>query len=224
MPLTTLREFTMLRLMNQLTDKPDWHKKVWKQNPNATIFTANNHFKQVFDDEIADKWKKEALDTPDIDITQEMVAWCIDELRYKAKSFEKNGMITVYNGDVVKSDMAIPEDLRNALNQAVGSLEDVHPSRRDWHPKSGEKVLDLVHPSLFPLVYGLSHILPHDKLSLYDCIRRTGEGDTLELCEDEDYGPPQENNGWGWENTKAMFSRKFQWLPCDVDISGDVPK
>lgn len=27
LPLTTLREFTMLHLMNQLTDKPNWHKK-----------------------------------------------------------------------------------------------------------------------------------------------------------------------------------------------------
>ena len=222
MPLTTLREFTMLGLMNELTDKPDWHKKVWERNLSVTIFSANNHFKQVFDDEIVDKWRKEALETPDIDITQEMVAWCIDELRYKARIFEKNGMITVYNGDVVKSDMAIPEDLRNALNQAVRSLEDVHPSQCDWHPNSGGKVLDLVHPSLFPLVYGLTYILPHDKISLYDCIRRSGEGTTLELCEDEDYCP--KDGSWGWEDTNAMFSRKFQWLPCDVDISGDVPK
>ena len=28
LPLTTLRELTMMRLMNQLTDKPNWHKKV----------------------------------------------------------------------------------------------------------------------------------------------------------------------------------------------------
>ena len=32
MPLTTLREFTMLRLMNELTDKPDWHKKVHRSH------------------------------------------------------------------------------------------------------------------------------------------------------------------------------------------------
>ena len=40
MPLTTLREFTMLGLMNELTDKPDWHQKVWVRNLNVTIFTG----------------------------------------------------------------------------------------------------------------------------------------------------------------------------------------
>ena len=28
LPLTTLREFTMLHIMNAVTDKPDWHTKV----------------------------------------------------------------------------------------------------------------------------------------------------------------------------------------------------
>ena len=28
LPLTTLREFTMLQIMNAVTDKPDWHVKV----------------------------------------------------------------------------------------------------------------------------------------------------------------------------------------------------
>ena len=216
MPLTTLREFTMLRLMNELTDKPDWHKKVHRSHKlNFGHGTANTHCYQVFDDGIADKWRKETLRTPDIDITQEMVDWCIEELRYKARIFEKNGMVTVYNGDVVKSDLAVPEDLRNALIKAVESLEDVHPSRRDWHPGSSGKVLDLVHPSLFPLVYGLTRILPHGKISLDDCIKRSGEGVALEFCVDEDYKPR-----WG----RSPFSRKFQWLPCDVDISGDAPR
>ena len=29
LPLTTLREFTMLHIMNHLTDKPHWESKVW---------------------------------------------------------------------------------------------------------------------------------------------------------------------------------------------------
>lgn len=28
LPLTTLREFTMLQIMNAVTDKPDWHVKI----------------------------------------------------------------------------------------------------------------------------------------------------------------------------------------------------
>lgn len=157
-----------------------------------------------------------------------MIDWCIEELQYKARIFEKTGMVNVYNGDVIKSDLAVPEDLRNSLNQEVAILEDVHPSHRDWHPGSDGKVLDLVHPSLFPLVYGLTHILPQGKASLNDCINRSCEGVMLELCEDEDYRPPQKYvhspPSWVWKKTRPAFSRKFQWLPCDIDVSGDVPR
>jgi hypothetical protein len=41
-----VREVAMMTIMDKLTDKPDWHKK-------------------VFDDEIIAKWCKEALEYPD---------------------------------------------------------------------------------------------------------------------------------------------------------------
>ncbi|RDB26315.1 hypothetical protein Hypma_006638 [Hypsizygus marmoreus] len=125
LPLVTLREITMLHLMNKLTDKPDWNKK-------------------VFDDVIASKWKSEALATEALDITQSMVDWCIDEVRYKAKLFEETGAVSVYNGDVVKSDTVIPSSLKEALRKAVAPLEQVPARQQDWHPGSDEKVLDLV--------------------------------------------------------------------------------
>jgi hypothetical protein len=44
--LLPVREVAMMLIMDQLTDKPDWHKK-------------------VFDDDIVAKWRKEALEYPD---------------------------------------------------------------------------------------------------------------------------------------------------------------
>lgn len=41
-----IRELAMMDIMEKLTDKPDWHKK-------------------ILDDEIAAKWRQEALDIPD---------------------------------------------------------------------------------------------------------------------------------------------------------------
>ena len=119
--------------MSSLINLTGIKKYIGATNLNFGHATANTHCYQVFDDGIADKWRKEALRTPDIDITQEMVDWCIEELRYKARIFEKNGMVTVYNGDVVKSDLAVPEDLRNALIKAVESLEDVLLGMTDQH-------------------------------------------------------------------------------------------
>ncbi|KAF8638672.1 hypothetical protein AX17_002033 [Amanita inopinata Kibby_2008] len=188
----------MLQFMNVLTDKPDWHKK-------------------VFNEEIANKWKNEILETEDIDITQAMVDWCIEELRYKAKIFENTGTVTVYDANVVKSDIAVPQEIKEALKNAVHPLENVPPARKDWHPGSDEKVLDLVHPSLFPLIYGRSRILPNDTMKLDDCIQRCGEGITLPAITVKD-GMRSYNLG---QERKKMFSKKFQWLPCDVNVAGD---
>ena len=46
-----VRELAMMDVMEKLTDKPDWHKK-------------------VFDDEIVDKWRREALAVPDQEFYQ----------------------------------------------------------------------------------------------------------------------------------------------------------
>lgn len=79
-------------------------------------------------------------------------------------------------------------------------------------------VLDLVHPSLVPLVYGKSRILPvgSDITTLDNCIQRCGEGEHL----------PELKETWPTADYDAedSYSGKFQWLPCEVDISGKSPK
>ncbi len=181
----------------------------------------------MFDDEIANKWKQEALATDGIDITEEMVDWCIEELRVKAGIFEKSGMVTAYDADVVKSDSAVSEELRNALIKSVKPLEDVPPHQKDWHPGSDGKVLDLVHPSLFPLVYGVSRILTDSITSLEDCIERCGEGVVCNVFRDEESSNSTSESvsiysiDDEYDTLVAGYSDHFQWLPCNVDISGD---
>lgn len=53
----------------------------------------------MFNDEIADKWKIEALDNEGQDFTQKMVDWVIEELRYKARIFKYMKAVSVLNGD-----------------------------------------------------------------------------------------------------------------------------
>ena len=54
--LLSVRERTMMELMNRLSDKMTWNVK-------------------VFDDKINAKWKTEALNTPDVDLSEKMVDW-----------------------------------------------------------------------------------------------------------------------------------------------------
>jgi hypothetical protein len=162
---------------------------------------------------------------PSRDISRPMMDWVMDELRYKATLYEDIGAVVVYTGHVVKSDTIIPESLKLELQAAVSQLEDVPDRHKDWHPGSNGKILNLVHPSLFPLVYGRTRVLETRKTSLEDCIARCGEGRITQL-------PPVEETAGNYfkdpshaQNTvENPYSRFFQWLPCTIDISGERSK
>jgi Protein of unknown function (DUF4246) len=159
-------------------------------------------------------------------MTYSMADYCVDELRHRATLFKQssNGAIVVYNGDVVKSDTAVSPETKKALQKAVEPLENVPESQRDWHPGSDGKVLDLVHPSLFPVVFGKTKALPVGErvVPLLGAANRTGEGDVLSVPEDP--GAEKFGGGWGAAVVMNPYSTKFQWLPCEVDVSGDKPR
>ncbi|KAI9832635.1 MAG: hypothetical protein M1819_004220 [Sarea resinae] len=200
LPLTTLRELSMLQLMNSITDKPDWDRK-------------------VFDEEITSKWKTEALALEDYDFTQAMVDWVVEELKYKAEIFRATGAVPVYNGDVVKSDSAVSESIKIMLKAAAAKLENIPEPYKDYHPGSDGKVLDLVHPSLCPLVYGRSRILPNSLVDLDNCIELSGTGSIISVPRDEDAEATTKSDLYNTRGSSAApYSKKFQWLPCDVQI------
>lgn len=78
---------------------------------------------------------------------------------------------------VIKSDTAVYPDLKAALEAAAAPLEDIPNRFKDWHPGSDGRVLDLVHPSLFPLLYGRSRILSSGVVGLQDCVNYIGKGE-----------------------------------------------
>ncbi|EMT70729.1 hypothetical protein FOC4_g10009197 [Fusarium odoratissimum] len=198
----TIREVCMIKVIEDLTNKPEWWIK-------------------VNDDEITAKWKKEAMEMPwgeyrvYGDFTQAMADACIKELRKKADIYQKTGLIPVmdYASAAIKSDNLVPKDLRDALVAAVSPLENVPEERKDWHPGSDGKVLDIVHPSLWPLVYGRSLILPDKRIDLEEALSHCGKGVVVPVDNSDDTMWPS-----------SAFSKRFQWLPCDVDLTGVNPR
>jgi Protein of unknown function (DUF4246) len=186
--LTTIRELLMLQFMNEVTDKPNWNVK-------------------VKDDSLTEKWKGEAMQQANF--TERMATYCIEELRWRADKFEKTGFVFVYDGDVVKSDAAVSTELKHRLQVAVEKLENIPTEDKDYHPNSNEQVWDLVHPSLFPLVYGTSRILRDQVIGLDDCMSRCGTGEIV----------PVPSKPRRQEGSRPLYSTKFQWLPCDVKLS-----
>ncbi|KAF8656144.1 hypothetical protein AX16_002746 [Volvariella volvacea WC 439] len=181
-----LREITMLKIMDAITDKPDWDKK-------------------IFDNKIVEKWKQElGTETELSDVTPSMFEWCLNELKHRSRRFSETGHISVLNGGVIKSDTAVDPELKARLRDAVRALEDIPERRKDWHPGSDRKVLDLVHPSLFPLVYGRTRVLGDSLTTLEDCITQCGEAKVVPI-------PPKELD--------KSYSKRFQWLPCEVKLA-----
>ncbi|KAL4866602.1 hypothetical protein BDV12DRAFT_172555 [Aspergillus spectabilis] len=193
------REIIMMRVMNAITDKPGWEKK-------------------VFDEHIVTKWRAEIARTGE-DVSERMLDWIIKELRWKAGLLENIGYIQVFDDGVVKSDTAISKELQAELKRAVAPLENIPEEKRDYHPGSDRKVVDLVHPSLFPLIYGRTRVLPDRVLGLDDSLQSIGEGDVLSIPE-ADINPPVKTTGFNrWTLHPNSFSTTFQWLPCDVNYT-----
>ncbi len=141
---------------------------------------------------------------------------CVLELRDKAKRFRETGMVAVVDTEatVVKSDNAIPAELEDALRAAVLSLEDVPEKQKNWHPGSDEKVLDLVHPSLFPLIYETTRVLPEGRVDLADCMEHCGGGEVIQLTA----GKLERvtNSDFLVHALPHFWSKHFQWLPCET--------
>ncbi|KAJ5203771.1 uncharacterized protein N7498_004650 [Penicillium cinerascens] len=197
--LYTLREILMMRVMNTITDKPHWDQK-------------------VFDEKVTDKWRQEISESGQ-DVTKAMMDWIIKELQWKAESLKKDGIVGVFDNGVVKSDNAIPKDLKQQLKEAVAPFEEVPDDQKDYHPGSDNKVLDLVHQSLFPVVYGRTHILRDKLIGLDDCLNSVGQGEVLQVRPKREASP----RSWRGYPSHEAISRRFQWLPCDVRFSESEP-
>lgn len=141
----------------------------------------------------------------------------MEEMNRKANLYEKTGLIPVfdYSAAVVKSDSLMTTDLVQQLKDAAALFENVADEDKDWHPGSKDQVLDLVHPSLWPLIYGRSRILLNKTITVDNCLDHCGMGEVAPVL------APEEAEK---ENTEGNYSGKFQWLPCDVSITDGKAK
>lgn len=198
----TLRERAMMRVLDSITDKPGWEDK-------------------VNDEAITSKWRKEALAMPlKQGFSEAMFDYTLAELQEKARLFKTNGrVVSVYDGAaaVFKTDVALDEAITARLRAEVAKLE--ANEDKDWHPGSNEQVLDLVHPSLWPLVYGKTRVLKDREISLEDALSSWGSGEVLPKTE----APKKEKNRYS-PDPNRLLSRNFQWLPAEVDVKDGKAK
>lgn len=124
-------------------------------------------------------------------------------------------MVTAFNPGIVWSENAISKEVQEDLRRAVLPLEQVPEEEKDYHPGSDQRVVDLVHPSLFPVVYGRTKILRDEILTRDGFLSWTEKAETLPRPSDPNDTEP--SAGWHRESLN-LYSTKFQWLPCDVEF------
>lgn len=128
-----------------------------------------------------------------------------------------------FTTSVIKSNGILTAELSQALQKSVAILEDVPLDSKDWHPGSEDQVLVLVHPSLWPLVYGRSRVLQDRVISLKNALALWSTGVVLSAPSTE-----QTTHVFGegdfYRPGEVILSNKFQWLPCDTDLNPDIGK
>ncbi|QRV92099.1 hypothetical protein RhiJN_20117 [Ceratobasidium sp. AG-Ba] len=192
-PAKPLVELAMVHLSSVLRSKPSWWTK-------------------FRDPDILAKWRAEALEQTEL-LKGSHIDYVLKELDgYANLRDEETGAEVACYDLIWKSDRLISPQLKDNLISGVSELENVPESEKDWHPDSNGTVLDLVHPSLYPIVYGRTLAYPSEQV--------TREADNLETMSPPEYHIP-ESRSRGQRTSNYHLSKKFQWLPTDFIVSED---
>jgi len=147
-------------------------------------------------------------DKPYQDVTPRVMTYLVKELRWRASIFRRKKTVNVFDG-VVKSDEVISSNLRRALINACDPLE---RGPRPLLPNADSpNIFNPIDPSLYPLVYGRTRILPDRLITRENCISTAGNGTILTLRRRPQLETVQSGNRNKFEG--------FQYLPCNVSLS-----
>lgn len=144
----------------------------------------------------------------------------MQELRNKSNYYVETGLIPTLDASatVVKSDMIVPANLRAELHKAFNRLKAGQGSNLNWHPNSNEQVLDLVHPSMYPLIYERTKVLQDEVVGTTDAIDKwAGKGEPIA----KDTVTTSSRSIDGSLPPASLWSDTYQWLPANVKFMDD---
>ena len=188
----TLRELTMIALMNELTDISDWDRA-------------------VFDPGFTFDWKSQKL-LQGKDVTRAMLDWCIEEVRNYVHSFTQSRIIPTLDGGVIKSDDCVDSAIKFDLQNSAAAFRRAAPRPTI---QSSNNVTDIVDPNLFPFIFERTKTRRGGYIEPEKCVSSCGRGEPVKKPSDEEC---VEKERAYYPNDKA-WSNQFQWLPFDVTFA-----
>ncbi|EJD02430.1 uncharacterized protein FOMMEDRAFT_29447 [Fomitiporia mediterranea MF3/22] len=217
-PPRTLHELAMVKLSASIREKPNWWLKYtdpeirarWRKEAQEMALVWIERATMLVPFEDASKYitgdhGQGSILNSTVTLTEKEVDYILDELDGYAKLREEQSGIQASIDKLHNSTILIGSDLLARLKKGVAVLEDVPDSENDWHPGSNEQVLDLVHPSLYCVVYGRTLAYP-----------RTNNTLTKTAASPAPLKPPTFVT-----LARELSSQRFQWLPTDFSIDAE---
>ncbi|KAJ2694199.1 hypothetical protein H4218_005727 [Coemansia sp. IMI 209128] len=165
-------------------------------------------------------------------VTDLELSYALDELEFYASLHSPDSNIRLSAADGVwLSDKLIDAETTKELRDYAAILESIPDSQKDWHPESRSRTLNLIDPSLYPLVYDCSwlHRQPIASPQAALNLDTLGEqpGSVYTWCGDlsgKGDGQPKYHIALADHRKASYSSTKFSWLPSEfrVDDSGAV--
>ncbi|PWN40421.1 hypothetical protein IE81DRAFT_305182, partial [Ceraceosorus guamensis] len=199
----------MLATVGGILEKPGWSQK-------------------VFETKITDKWRQEMAADDYSGERGRMIDYVIAHVQWLAKGAQRGKPEATGVPAVWRLEQPGGSDLRTELCIQVQHLIESGDERkeRDWHPGSNEQVLDIIHPSLYPLVDQRSYMLKTaatlfetgrdgvDQLSPLRDLAEIGKDDGELIVADLTLPVTKPKDVWDHEG-----EQNYQWLPAEVLIT-----
>lgn len=168
----SVNEWHIIELSKAIRSKPDWQTKYKNE-------------------EIVSKWRKESVDQIESEEKEEIFDYTLRELEWYDKLSEGIKDYKIECDDKIISGNPIPDAIKKELFDEVSKYSKL--MEKDYHPGSNNQVVDIVHPSLFPLQYGKTPIVK-------------GEGYEIIQFDESIFKVKKMVDSWG-------ISKNYQWLP-----------
>ncbi|KAJ2459556.1 hypothetical protein GGF42_001397 [Coemansia sp. RSA 2424] len=198
--LNTIAERRMRQMSSAIRAKPDW-------------------METLKDAETCADWAAEAKAK---ELTDVEFRYVLDELAYYASLHLPGSNIRLSAADGVwLSDSLIDTATTNELKNYAAILESTPTNQKDWHPVGESRILNLIDPSLFPLIYSRSKLCRQPCTSPQAALNPGAPGE-FHGSQDEWHEALRGSDYWTMplplRYMHTVFSN-FSWLPSEFRVA-----